>query len=160
MMKATSWKILAGVAIGLALLTIGLILIFRADRMPDLSNAICQPGDLGRRYQRLDELSPVMPAQLQETIVESDTVSLIDAQMTYTMLTCQIYRFENETVARRAFEAVCVNQTEATLQVGDEACTLAGNAPQNLAFRRNNYLVLMRGDVTVLPAEAVDTRLR
>jgi hypothetical protein len=76
------------------------------------------------------------------------------------MLDCQIYRFEDEIVAKRAFEDVCLNQAEPELKVGDETCAFAGYAPHNLAFRRNKYLVLMSGDVGFFPAKAVDERLR
>ena len=159
-MKATIWKILVVLAIGLPLLTLGPIYLLRTARLPNLSKAICQPSDLGERYHLFNGPSTVIHPQLREPVVESYTVTLIDHQLTYTMLDCQIYRFEDEIVARRAFEDVCTNQAESNLRVGDEACAFAGDAPRNLTFRRNDYLVLMSGDVSFFPAEAVDERLR
>jgi hypothetical protein len=159
-MKAPIWKILAGLVIGLPLLTLGLIYLLRTARLPNLAEAICQPSDLGERYHPLNGPSPVIHPELRETVVESYTVKLIDHQLSYTMLDCQIYRFEDELVAKRAFEEVCLNQADPELKVGDETCAFAGYAPHNLAFRRNKYLVLMSGDVGFFPAKAVDERLR
>jgi hypothetical protein len=163
LVKANSRKILVALASGLLLISVGLIYIFTVQRPPDLSQAICQPGDLGERYHPFDRLPTVTNPYLGETVVASYTIELVDLQLTYTMLGCSIIRYADETVAHRAFEKVCANRTEQTdlnLEVGDEACAFAGSAPRNLAFRRHEFLVLMRGDVRGFPATAVDKRLR
>ncbi|MCA9362686.1 hypothetical protein KC906_04880 [Candidatus Kaiserbacteria bacterium] len=154
-MKATIWIIL-----GVLIVLLGLVYLLRIDRLPNLSEAICQPSDLGERYHRFNESSTVTQPYVTETVVESYMVTLIDHQLTNTMLDCQIYRFQDAVAANRAFEDLCVNQVEANLKVGDERCAFAGNTPHNLAFRRNAYLVLMSTDMDSFPAEAVDKRLR
>ena len=162
-MKATTWKILGALVIGLLLLSVWLIYTITVNRAPNLSQVICQSSDLGERYHPFDKPSTVTNPYLGETVVESYTVNLVDLQLTYTQLDCSIIHYADETVAHRAFEKVCVSQTEqtaSTVKIGDEACAFAGNAPRNLAFRRDEYLVLMSGDIRVFPATVVDERLR
>lgn len=159
-MKTPIWKILAVLAVGLPLLAVGITRLLKIARTPHLSSAICQPSDLGERYRLSDGPTRMARPQLTETVVESRTVVLIDNQLSYTMLDCQIYRFENAAAANRAFAETCRSPVEVIFDIGDEACVFAGTAPRNLAFRRGAYLVLMRGDVGFFPAQAVDERLR
>ena len=161
-MRSINRKQLA-IFIPFTLLLVGSMLFytFSLSPAPDLQTAICQPNDLGERFHSDTRLTTTFP-HLGETAVESYTVTLIDQQLTYMVLDCTIIRYADELVAHRAFASVCIDKQD-NLDMGDEACTYTANAPTNLAFRRNEFLVLMSGDigaVTAFPAPAVDARLQ
>jgi hypothetical protein len=159
-MKTSLRKILVVSVISLLLLAVGLVYVLWAHRLPDLSEAICQPSDLGELYHFSNWPSAGVYPELGEIALEAYSVDMVDLQLTYTVLNCKIYRFADEIVAHRAFENVCVNRIDSSVKVGEEVCAFVGHAPRNLAFRRDEYLVLMSGDINVFPAEAMDKRLR
>lgn len=158
-MKLRTWTI--AVALVVVLLALGLAaLLFWGDR-PDLAQAVCQPGDLGERYQSSGKPPVVTNPYLEEIVVASASVQLIDSQLSNTSLDCMIIQYPDEATAHRAFEKACASSVEpAPPGAGDEACTFTGSAPRNLAFRRGPYLVLMSGDITGFPGAEVDQRLQ
>lgn len=158
MMKRNNWKVLAVLSFGLLGLLAGMLYLSPSPPTPHLADAICQPSDLGDRYHHTQPPT-LTDFRLGHTIVETYTVSLIDNQLSNTILDCHIIRYPNEAEAHQVFESLCTNK-QSTPVAGDEACTFVSNAPTNLAFRRNEFLVLMSGDVAILPAPEVDARLR
>lgn len=158
-MRATKYLIFTAVI--LLLLCSGVVYILSVSQPPNLAEVICQPSDLGERYQLSESQSDVPLFSLEEAVEEAYTVTLIDHQLSNTVLECSIIRYVDKEAAHRAFEKICTPGTE-NLNVGEETCTLATNAPANLAFRRDAFLILMQGDVGDMtsPATAVDARLR
>lgn len=156
-----SRKFLIITAVIIILLSAGLFVLLSVLQPPTLAEANCQPGDLGKRYMLLNSGPDVPVLPLPDEVVESYAVSLIDHQLSYTVLECSILRYPDEDTAHQALETVCTERQE-NPDMGDEACSFATNAPANLAFRRDAFLVLMSGDITDVtgPATAVDARLR
>lgn len=149
------------VGVGLVLVGVGLAVSALWPAAPTLAQANCQAADLGARYH-LSGRAAVLTAPLLEAGgpgVATHTVELVDAQLTYTVLECSLIRYADATAAQRALERVCAGRVAAPA-IGEAACTWAGPAPRNLAFRRGAHLVLMSGDVADLPAAQVDQRLR
>lgn len=157
-MKTISRKVLVALIFSSFLLFVGLVYVSSLNQPPDLRQAVCQPADLGTRYINIHAPS-LSNLELGNTIVETSTMGLLDGSLTNTVLYCYIIRYTNSSEAQQAFERLCVDKRE--IQVGDESCTFAGNAPQNLAFRRDEFLVLLSGDIGSLtrPASKVDARL-
>ena len=147
-------------AVTILLLGLGIFYLWSSSQSPALETAICQPKDLGERYHFAGQ-SDIFSAPLQETIVESYTVSLLDNQLSNTVLQCGIIQYPDAKAARQAFATICTDSKE-SLHIGDEACIFASSAPENLAFRRDIFLVLIRGDIGDVtgPATAVDARLQ
>ena len=162
-MKIISWKRSGSLVLALGLLAAAVWVVFFRSAAPDLAQANCRPVDLGERYRDSGRAAELTIPDLDwgEVIVESSTVELVDLQLSNTVLGCTIVQFGDQAAARRAFEGVCGSQSGRLVSpVGEEACDFAGSAPQNLAFRRGVYLVLMSGDLSFFPAAAVDERLR
>ena len=160
-MRAGAWRMLVALLVGFGLLILGLTVVLTRLDTHDLSQAICQPGDLGARYHPSSKPPAITNPYLGETVVASKTIQLIDLQLTYTMLDCILVQYADEAAAHRAFARVCQRGSERALpMVGDEACSFTDLAPRNLAFRRNIYLVVMKGDITDFPDTDVDRRLQ
>lgn len=162
-MRNSPWRAFAALAIITGVVALVLWVVSLQSTEPILSSAICQPGDLGELYHasgRPPHLTKPYLA-LEEPVVVSYTVELLDIQLTNTVLECAIVRYTDKTAAQHALEKICLNQAEpARPEVGNAACHFVGPAPRNLAFRRDAYLVLMNGDITRFPAAQVDERLR
>jgi hypothetical protein len=157
-----NWVIIGALVIGLMLIG-GSATLLGAPwwERGDLSTAICQAGDLGERYFPRPAGRPVTGSYLGEEVVDYHAITLEDLSLTYTVLNCEIIGYEDEAAARQAFQRGCdPHSTLEAPDVGDEACHFASSAPHTLAFRRDRFLVRMSGDVTSLPAQAVDSRLK
>lgn len=147
--------------IGLTLV-VGILILIRAIWWPqELSTAICQTGDLGERFVSRPVGTVMTVPYFGEEVVEYYAVTLEDLSLSNTVLNCEIIEYGDETAAHRAFERGCdPDSTLETPSVGDEACQFTTSAPHGFAFRRDNFLVRMSGDVTNFPAQAVDDRLK
>jgi hypothetical protein len=154
-------RAVATLVISLVLLLGSVILLRAAWWEPDLSTAICQAGDLGERYFPRPVATAVPGSYLDEEVADYYAVTLEDFSLTYTVLNCEIVGYEDEAAAHRAFQRGCdPHSTLEAPDLGDEACHFASSASRTLAFRRDRFLVRMSGDVTSLPAQAVDNRLK
>ena len=146
--------------IGSILAIISIVYLGKTAQPVVLSEVICQPSDLGARYQLVQAQSNFAYPTITEQPLDTYSVTLIDHQLSNTILYCQINRFNDSVSASRAFQEVCKIQTADVIDIGEQACHFKGNAPSNLAFQRNEYLVLMSGDISHFPGKKIDERLR
>ena len=146
------------------LLIVGAAFFFQyaADQPPDLEKINCHPNDFGSRFYPSVRAGAAGYPQLTATAVATHSVNLAEHNLTYLVIDCTIFLFENEQAAHQAFDLACADQITppvTLLRAGDELCDFVGSAPFNVAFRSGEYLVLMSGDAYPFPIYDVAYRL-
>lgn len=132
----------------------------------DLPSINCQESDLGENYRPIVWLHPPDGETFfDEAFANYTGVKFDSGSPAYISVHCELFVFQDETAAHRAFIKAC-DQSEAPLSypdVGEEACSFGSNVVR-LYFRRGQVFVAMLADSgghgLLSLAQIVDGRLQ